>query len=81
MEIEVGRIIRSSTTRFSVGCQVLRPQVPVFGSLVKVGVLGDDEIYGLIDNVRMYFTTDAENEKLLQKADVFLDRMSAGDPD
>ena len=53
MEIEVGRIIRSSTTRFSVGCQVLRPQVPVFGSLVKVGVLGDDEIYGLIDDVRM----------------------------
>lgn len=53
MEIEVGRIIRSSTTRFAVGCQVLRPQVPVFGSLVKVGVLGDDEIYGLIDDVRM----------------------------
>lgn len=53
MEIEVGRIIRSSTTRFAVGCQVLRPQVPVFGSLVKVGVPGDDEIYGLIDDVRM----------------------------
>ncbi len=44
MELEVGRIIRSSTTRFAVGCQVLRPQVPVFGSLVKVHALGDDEI-------------------------------------
>jgi hypothetical protein len=53
MEIEVGRIVRSSTTRFAVGCQVLRPQVPVFGALVKVRVLGDDEIYGLIDDVRM----------------------------
>ena len=53
MEIEVGRIIRSSTTRFAVGCQVLRPQVPIFGSLVKVRVLGDDEIYGLIHDVRM----------------------------
>jgi hypothetical protein len=53
MEIEVGRIIRSSTTRFAVGCQVLRPQVPVFGSLVKVRALGDDEIYGLIHDVRM----------------------------
>jgi hypothetical protein len=53
VEIEVGRIIRSSTTRFAVGCQVLRPQVPIFGSLVKVRVLGEDEIYGLIHDVRM----------------------------
>jgi hypothetical protein len=53
MEIEVGRIIRSSTTRFSVGCQVLRPQVPVFGSLVKVRTQEDDEVYGLIHDVRM----------------------------
>jgi len=53
MEIEVGRIIRSSTARFAVGCQVLRPQVPVFGSLVKVRALGDDEIYGLIYDVMM----------------------------
>ena len=53
MEIEVGRIIRSSTTRFAVGCQVLRPQVPAFGALVKVRALGDDEVYGLIHDVRM----------------------------
>jgi hypothetical protein len=53
MEIEVGRIIRSSTTRFAVGCQVLRPQVPIFGSLVKVRALGDDEVFGLIHDVRM----------------------------
>jgi hypothetical protein len=53
MEIEVGRIIRSSTTRFAVGCQVLRPQVPVFGSLVKVRTQEDDEVYGLIHDVRM----------------------------
>jgi hypothetical protein len=52
MEIQVGRIIRSSTTRFAVGCRVLRPEVPVFGSLVKVPVL-DDEVYGLIHDVRM----------------------------
>jgi hypothetical protein len=53
MEIEVGRIIRSSTTRYAVGCQVLQPQVPVFGSLVKVRTLGNDEIFGLIHDVRM----------------------------
>jgi hypothetical protein len=53
MEIAVGRIIRASTTRFAVGCQVLQPEVPAFGSLVKVRAQGDDEIYGLIHDVRM----------------------------
>ncbi len=53
MELAVGRIIRSSTTRFAVGCQVLRPQVPAFGSLVKVPALGGDQIFGLIHDVRM----------------------------
>ena len=53
MEVEVGRIIRSSTTRFGVGCQVLRPQVPTFGALVKVRAVGGEEIYGLIHEVRI----------------------------
>jgi hypothetical protein len=52
METEVGRIVRSNTARFAAGCQVLRPQVPVFGSLVKVRALGADDIYGLIHDVR-----------------------------
>lgn len=53
MEFEVGRIIRSSTTRFAVGCQVLKQDVPVFGSLVKVRAPGEGEVYGLIHDVRM----------------------------
>jgi hypothetical protein len=53
VRIEVGRIISSSTTRFSVGCRVLRPQVPTFGSLVKVGIPRGDEIMGLIYDVRV----------------------------
>ncbi len=53
MDITVGRIIRSSTTRFSAGCKVLRPLIPAFGSLVKVSALGGEEIYGLIYEVRM----------------------------
>jgi hypothetical protein len=53
MEIEVGRIIRSSTTRFTVGCRVLRPQVPAFGALVKVPAMQVDEVYGLIYDVCM----------------------------
>jgi len=53
MELPVGRIIRSSSTRFAVGCQVLRPQVPAFGSLVKVPAIDGGQIYGLILDVRM----------------------------
>jgi hypothetical protein len=52
MEIAVGRIVRSSTQRYAVGCQVLRPEVPSFGALVKVRAL-DVEVYGLIFDVRM----------------------------
>ena len=53
MQLQVGRVIRSSTTRFAVGCQVLRPDVPVFGSLVTVATVGGDTVYGLIHDVRM----------------------------
>ena len=53
VSLTVGRIIRSSSTRFSVGCRALQPQVPAFGSLVKVPALGGDQIYGLIHDVRM----------------------------
>ena len=53
MELEVGRVIRSSTTRFAAGCQVLRPEVPVFGALVKARTQGDDEVFGLIYDVRI----------------------------
>ncbi len=47
----VGRVLRSSTTGFAVGCQVLQPQMPTFGSFVKVQVQEDIEVYGLIYNV------------------------------
>ena len=53
LALKVGRIIRSSSTRFAVGCNALKPQVPAFGSLVKVPAMGVDQIYGLIHDVRM----------------------------
>jgi hypothetical protein len=53
MGINVGRIVRSSTTRYAVGCQVLQREVPVFGSLVKVPAMEGDEVFGLIYDVRM----------------------------
>ena len=53
MGLAVGRIVRSSTTRFAVGCQTLQSEVPAFGCLVKVPALGDVDVYGLIYDVRM----------------------------
>jgi len=49
--LTVGRVLRSSTTGFVVGCQVLLPQMPTFGSFVKVRIQKDMEAYGLIYNV------------------------------
>jgi len=48
----VGRIVRSSTTRFAVGCEMLKQDVPEFGCLVKVRAMEHD-VYGLIYDVRM----------------------------
>ena len=47
----VGRVLNSSTTRFTVGCQALLPEVPNFGAFVKVDVHNDTTIYGLIYDV------------------------------
>ena len=47
----VGRVLSSSTTRFTVGCQILLPQVPSFGSFVKVRLHDGITTYGLIYNV------------------------------
>ena len=52
MRLMVGRIVRSSTTRFAVGCETLQSEVPAFGCLVKVRAL-DHEVYGLIYDVRV----------------------------
>ena len=52
-QIRVGRIMFSSTTRFSFGCRVLQPHVPAFGALVKAGTPAGDEVLGLIYDVRM----------------------------
>jgi hypothetical protein len=47
----VGRVLRSSTSRFAVGCKALLPEVPNFGSLVRVQVHDGQIIYGLIYDV------------------------------
>jgi hypothetical protein len=49
--ITVGRVLRSSTAGFAIGCRVLREDVPEFGAFVKVAQ-GSIEITGLIYDVQ-----------------------------
>jgi len=49
--ITVGRVLRSSTAGFAIGCRVLREDVPEFGAFVKVAQ-GATQITGLIYDVQ-----------------------------
>lgn len=51
MSQEVGRILQSSTTQFTVGCRVLLEDIPSFGDFVKVTAQDGCCIYGLIYDV------------------------------
>ena len=69
--ITVGRVLRSSTAGFAIGCRVLREDVPEFGAFVKVAQ-GNTEITGLIYDVqfvddplvRQIITADSMPEEL-----------------
>jgi len=74
--ITVGRVLRSSTAGFSIGCRVLREDVPEFGAFVKVAQgntpLWGAQITGLIYDVqfvddplvRQIITADSMPEEL-----------------
>ena len=49
--IPVGRVLRSSTSGFAIGCRVLKEDVPEFGAFVKV-TQGNALIIGLIYDVQ-----------------------------
>jgi len=49
--IMVGRVLRSSTAGFSIGCRMLRQDVPEFGAFVKVAQ-GSYQVIGLIYDVQ-----------------------------
>ncbi len=51
--IEIGRLLRAGTSGFVVGCRVSQLDNPSFGALVKVPVLNDYQIYGLIHDIRI----------------------------
>lgn len=51
--IEIGRLLRANTTGFVVGCKVSQLNTPAFGSLVRVPLDDDTQIYGLIHDIHI----------------------------
>jgi hypothetical protein len=52
--LNVGRVLRAGTQGFVVGCEVLQPEIPKFGTFVRAdGVAPGSAIYGLIYNVSL----------------------------
>src|SRR5512142_3313495 len=52
-EIEIGRLLRASTTACVVGCRVSQVNVPAFGGLVRIPLADNYGIYGLIYDIRI----------------------------
>ncbi len=51
--IEIGRLLRASTTDCVVGCRVSQANVPAFGALVRIPLDASYQIYGLIYDIRI----------------------------
>ena len=72
-EIEIGRILRATTTEFIVGCRINQLKAPGFGNLVRVPIEEDFNVYGLIYDVRIeddglvrqLVTTDSIDEAII----------------
>jgi hypothetical protein len=52
-EIEIGRLLRSGTTGFVVGCKVNQLNAPSFGAMVRVPLEENYEVYGLIYDIHI----------------------------
>jgi hypothetical protein len=51
-DLQVGRVLRASTRGFAIGCAVMQPEIPAFGSFVRAeGQASGEPIYGLIYDV------------------------------
>ena len=49
--IEIGRLLRASTTGFVVGCRVSQLEAPEFGALARVPLGAGYQVYGLIHDI------------------------------
>src|SRR5512146_124626 len=73
-ELEIGRLLRASTTACVVGCRVSQANVPGFGGLVRIPLDPDYAIYGLIYDihieddglVRQLVTAERVDEDVIQ---------------
>lgn len=52
-KIQIGRMLRATTTEFVVGCRVSQLEAPEYGALVRVPLGDDYNIYGLIYDIRI----------------------------
>ena len=72
--IEIGRLLRSGTTGFVVGCKVTQLSAPSFGALVRVPLEEGYQVYGLIYDmhieddglVRQLITAEGVSPEVLQ---------------
>jgi hypothetical protein len=74
--LQVGRVLRAGTRGFVIGCAVMQPEIPRFGSLVRVErIMAPSVIYGLIYDVsveddlfvRQFIGADAAEEVVLDQ--------------
>lgn len=72
-QIEIGRLLRASTSGLVVGCRVSQIDAPAFGAMVRVPVDPAYQIYGLIYDihidddglVRQLITAEGVNEDVI----------------
>ncbi|RLC98992.1 MAG: hypothetical protein DRI77_03775 [Chloroflexi bacterium] len=74
--LKVGRVLRASTRGFVIGCRVMTPNIPAFGSFVRAdGLTPQGTIYGLIYDVsveddpfvRQFISADPPDEVVLDQ--------------
>jgi hypothetical protein len=51
--IEIGRLLRASTTGFVIGCRVSQLDAPEFGALTRVPLADGYQVFGLIHDIRI----------------------------
>ena len=52
-QIEIGRLLRASTTGFTAGCRVDQLDAPSFGALVRAPLSDTYQIFGLIHDIHI----------------------------
>ena len=67
-EIEIGRLLRSGTTGFVVGCRVSQLRAPSFGALVRVPLEAAYQVYGMIYDI--HIEDDGLVRQLISAVDV-----------